>query len=61
MFIVFQLQSVVKFLIYDTNIFLHLQIYHDKGLYNKGNMIEHGIPETIIRRMKLDKWILLIC
>ena len=55
MLIVFQLQSVVKFLIYDINIFVHLQIYHDKGLYNKGNMIRHGIPETIIRRMKLDK------
>ena len=55
MLIVFQLQSIVKFLIYNTNIFVHLQIYHDKALYNKGNMIKHGIAETIIRRMKLDK------
>ena len=37
--IVFQLQSTVKFLMYNTNIFVHLQIYpHDTALYNKGNM-----------------------
>ena len=23
---------------YSTNIFVHLQIYHDEALYNKGNM-----------------------
>ena len=34
-FIVFQLQFIVKFLMYNyTNIFVHLQIYHDKALYN---------------------------
>ena len=37
-FIVFQLQTIVKFLMYNTNIFVHLQIYHDKALYNKGDM-----------------------
>ena len=37
-FIVFQLQSMVKFLMYNTNIFVHLQIYHDKALYNKSNI-----------------------
>ena len=30
-FIVFQLQSTDKFLMYNTNIFVHLQIYHDKA------------------------------
>ena len=30
---------------YKTNIFVHLQIYHDKAFYNKENM--HGMPETI--------------
>ena len=30
-FIVFQLQSMDKFLMYNTNIFVHLQIYHDKA------------------------------
>ena len=38
-FIVSQLQSMVKFLMYDTNIFVHLQIYHDKALYNKSNIV----------------------
>ena len=37
-FIVFQLQSIIEFLIYNTNFFVYLQIYHDKALYNKGNM-----------------------
>ena len=32
---------------YNINVFVHLQIYRDKALNNKGNMIKHGMPETI--------------
>ena len=37
-FIVFQLQPIVKFLMYNTNIFVHLEIYHNETLCNKGNI-----------------------
>ena len=37
-FIVFQLQPIVKFLMYNTNIFVLLEIYHNEALCNKGKM-----------------------
>ena len=39
-FIVFQLQSMIKFLMYNTSIFVQLQIYYDKALYNKSNIFD---------------------
>ena len=37
-FNVFQLESIVKLLMYNINIFVHLQIYHEKALDNKEKM-----------------------
>ena len=37
-FNVFQLESIVKLLMYNINIFVHFQIYHEKALDNKEKM-----------------------
>ena len=41
-FNLFQLQ-IVKFLRHNTKMFVHVEIYHDKALYNKENMACTGV------------------
>ena len=52
---------MVKFLMYNTNIFVHFQIYHDKALYNKGNtLFSRGVIFTRARVSLTLQWRLLV-